>query len=64
MYISDKARCELIPITLHVYPIKDYGAIGEGAPFLRAGKKRALKGIAKFVIVWAKQRTAGASPMC
>ena len=54
-YICGKVRRELIPSTLRVYPIKDYGAIEEGEHRfceLATGK---CEGIAKFVIVWARR---------
>jgi len=54
-YICGKVRRELIPATLHVYPIKDYGAIEEGEHRFCELATGRCEGIAKFVMVWAKQ---------
>ncbi len=51
-YICNKVRRELLPETLKVYPIKDYGAIEEGEHrFCELGTKD-CEGIAKFLIIW------------
>lgn len=51
-YICNKVRRELLPETLKVYPIKDYGAIEEGEHrFCQIGTKD-CEGIAKFLIIW------------
>lgn len=54
-YICGKVRRELIPASVRVYPVKDYGAIEEGEHrFCELATKR-CEGIAKFVMVWAKR---------
>ena len=54
-YICGKVRRELLPATLRVYPIKDYGAIEEGEHRFCELASGGCEGIAKFVIVWAKR---------
>ena len=54
-YICGKVKRELIPATFHVYPIKDYGAIEEGEHRFCELATGRCEGIAKFVMVWAKQ---------
>ena len=52
-YICGKVRRELIPGTLKVYPIKDFGAIEEGEHrFCQVTEGCA--GIAKFIIIWRR----------
>lgn len=54
-YICNKVRRELVPGTLKVYPIKDFGAIEEGEHRfceLASGK---CEGSARFVMVWRLQ---------
>ncbi|MFT4252677.1 MAG: nuclear transport factor 2 family protein [Caulobacter sp.] len=53
-YICGKVRRELIPGTLRVYPIKDFGAIEEGEHRF-CQKDQGCAGIAKFVIVWKRE---------
>lgn len=54
-YICYKVRRELIPGTLHVYPIKSFGAIAEGEHrFCRIGGS--CEGAAKFLIIWRQAR--------
>lgn len=51
-YICHKVKRELLPASLKVYPIKDYGAIEEGEHRfceLATGK---CEGGAKFVMIW------------
>ena len=48
-------RRELLPSTLRVYPIKDYGAIEEGEHRFCELASGVCEGVAKFVIVWARQ---------
>lgn len=51
-YICHKVRRELIPASLKVYPIKDFGAIEEGEHRfceLASGK---CEGSAKFLMIW------------
>ncbi|GAA3266753.1 nuclear transport factor 2 family protein [Sphingomonas yabuuchiae] len=54
-YICGKVKRELIPATFRVYPIKDYGAIEEGEHRFCELATGRCEGIAKFVMVWAKQ---------
>src|SRR5476649_1225727 len=51
-YICGKVRRELLPATLRVYPIKDFGAIEEGEHRFCEIASGKCEGIAKFVIVW------------
>jgi len=51
-YVCGKFRRELVPGTLKVYPIKDFGAIEQGTHrFCQFGSGK-CEGIAEFVIVW------------
>lgn len=54
-YICGKVRRELLPSTLRVYPIKEFGAIEEGEHRFCELASGRCEGIAKFVIVWAKR---------
>lgn len=54
-YICGKVRRELIPATFRAYPIRDYGAIEEGEHRFCELATGRCEGIAKFVMVWAKQ---------
>lgn len=54
-YICGKVRRERMKGTLRVYPIKDYGAIEEGEHRFCDLATGRCEGIAKFVMVWAKQ---------
>lgn len=52
-YICGKVRRELIPGTLKVYPIKNFGALEEGEHrFCQVTEGCA--GVARFVIVWRR----------
>lgn len=53
--ICGKVRRELIAPSLRVYPIKDYGAIEEGEHRFCELATGRCEGIARFVMVWAKQ---------
>lgn len=48
-------RRELVPGTLKVYPIKDYGAIEQGVHRFCQIKSGACEGMADFVIIWTNQ---------
>lgn len=55
---SSKVRRELVEGSLHVYAIKDYGAleIGEHRFYLtQKGQKEKLDGIGKFANLWQKK---------
>jgi Domain of unknown function (DUF4440) len=54
-YICHKVRRELIPASLKVYPIKDYGAIEEGEHRFCQSESGQCEGIAKFLIVWKQK---------
>ncbi len=50
--VCGKFRRELLPDTLRVYPVKDFGAIAQGSHrFCSFGGQR-CEGIAEFVLVW------------
>ncbi|MEP6784902.1 MAG: nuclear transport factor 2 family protein [Sphingomonadales bacterium] len=52
-YICHKVRRELVPGTLHIYPIKDFGAVEEGEHrFCQIGG--VCEGAAKFLMIWQK----------
>jgi hypothetical protein len=51
-YICHKVRRELLPATLKVYPIKDYGAIEEGEHRFCQLDTGQCEGSAKFLMVW------------
>jgi uncharacterized protein DUF4440 len=48
-------RRELVPDTLKVFPIKDFGAIEQGAHRFCQFASGKCEGIADFVIVWSNQ---------
>jgi len=59
-YVCGKARRDLVPGTLEVYPLKNFGAVEIGAhrfcdpnKFKTCGEKDS--GIAKFVMLWQHQ---------
>lgn len=52
-FICGKVRRELLPTTLRIYPIKDYGAIEEGEHRFCELASGGCEGVAKFVIVRA-----------
>jgi hypothetical protein len=51
-------RRELVPGTLKVYPIKDFGAIEQGVHRFCQFKSGKCEGIADFVVVWRHQDDA------
>ena len=51
-YICRKVRRELLPATLAVHPIKDFGAIAEGEHRFCQIATGACEGVARFLIVW------------
>lgn len=51
-YICNKVRRELIPATLKVYPIKDYGAVEEGEHRFCQVPSGECEGSAKFLMIW------------
>ena len=50
-----KFRRELVPDTLKVFPIKDFGAIAQGSHRFCQFATGKCEGIADFVIVWSNQ---------
>ncbi len=51
-YICRKVRRELVPATLKVYPVKDYGAIEEGEHRFCQIASGECEGSAKFLMIW------------
>jgi hypothetical protein len=51
-WICHKVRRELVPGTLRVYPVKDFGAIEEGEHRFCELASGRCDGLAKFVMVW------------
>lgn len=54
-FVCGKFRRELIPGTLKVFPIKDFGAIEQGSHRFCQFADRKCEGLADFVIVWSGQ---------
>jgi hypothetical protein len=54
-YVCGNFRRELIPGSLRVHPIKDYGAIAQGAHRFCQFKSGACEGAAEFLIVWRQE---------
>jgi len=54
-YVCGNFRRELVPGTLRVYPIKDYGAIAQGVHRFCQFKSGACEGAADFVIIWHQE---------
>jgi hypothetical protein len=57
-YICGKVRRELIPGTLRIYPIKDFGAVEEGEHRFCQRESGQCEGVAKFVMVWRREGEA------
>lgn len=53
-YVCGKFRRELVPATLRVYPIKDFGAVAQGVHRFCQLATGACEGIADFVILWRR----------
>jgi hypothetical protein len=51
-FICHKVQRKLIPNSLKIYPIKDYGAIEEGEHIFCQVDTGKCEGIAKFLMVW------------
>jgi hypothetical protein len=51
-YICGKVRRELLPDSLRVYPIKDYGAVAEGEHRFCQTATGNCEGAAKFLMIW------------
>ena len=54
-YVCGNFRRELVPDTLKVFPIKDFGAIAQGSHRFCQFASGKCEGIADFVIVWSNQ---------
>ena len=54
-YVCGNFRRELVPGSLAVYPIKDFGAISQGTHRFCQFKSGACEGMADFAIVWRLQ---------
>ncbi len=54
-YVCGNFRRELVPGSLRVYPIKDFGAIAQGVHQFCQFKTGRCEGAADFVIVWRQQ---------
>jgi len=54
-YICHKVRRELLPTSLEVYPIKNFGAIEEGEHRFCELASGQCEGSAKFLMVWRNQ---------
>ena len=46
---------EIMPGTLQVFPIKDYGAIAQGSHRFCQFDTKTCNGIAEFVMIWANK---------
>jgi Domain of unknown function (DUF4440) len=54
-YVCGNFRRELVPGSLRVYPIKDFGAIAQGVHKFCQFKSDTCEGAAEFLIVWRKE---------
>ena len=54
-YVCGNFRRELVPGSLRVYPIKDFGAIAQGTHRFCQFKSGTCDGAADFLIVWRNQ---------
>ena len=54
-YVCGSFRRELIPGSLRVYPIKDFGAIAQGVHKFCQFRSGTCEGAAEFLIVWRKE---------
>lgn len=54
-YVCGNFRRELVPDTLKVFPIKDFGAISQGTHRFCQFSSGKCEGVADFVIVWNNQ---------
>jgi Domain of unknown function (DUF4440) len=57
-YVCGNFRRELIPGSLRVHPIKDFGAMAQGAHRFCPIKSGTCEGAAEFLIVWRKRGNA------
>jgi len=54
-HVCGKFRRELVPGSLRVYPIKNFGAISQGVHRFCQFKSGTCEGAADFVIIWQQQ---------
>ena len=54
-YVCGNFRRELVPGTLQVFPVKDFGAISQGVHRFCQSASGSCEGLADFVIVWQRQ---------
>jgi hypothetical protein len=54
-YVCGKFRRELVPGTLKVFPVKDFGAIAQGTHRFCQFAEGKCEGLADFVVVWSNQ---------
>lgn len=54
-YACGKFSREIIPGTLQVFPIKEYGAIAQGSHRFCQFDTKSCDGIAEFVMIWANK---------
>lgn len=54
-YVCGNFRRELLPGTLQVYPVKDFGAISQGTHRFCQIASGQCEGIAEFTMVWRQQ---------
>ena len=54
-YVCGNFTRELIPDTLKVYPVKDFGAISQGVHRFCQVASGQCEGLADFVIIWRRQ---------
>ncbi len=51
-YVCGNFRRELVPGTLRVYPVKDFGAITQGVHRFCQFDDGSCEGMAEFVMIW------------
>jgi hypothetical protein len=54
-YVCGNFRRELVPGSLRVYPVKDFGAIAQGVHRFCQFKSGVCEGAAEFIILWRLQ---------
>ena len=54
-YVCGNFRRELVPGSLRVYPIKNFGAISQGVHRFCQFKSDACEGAADFLMIWQQE---------
>ena len=54
-YVCDHVRCELVPGSLRIYPVKDFDVIAEGAHRCCQFDSGRCDGVVDFVITWRQR---------